>query len=91
LVDLQKEYARQVLTHHNPYTGTQYRDEPGVALLELTNENSLFAGWLTGALDGQGESSGQPQDPWRGPIPPFYGRSSTTSGTAGSSVATATG
>jgi len=72
LVELQKEYARQVLTHHNPYTGRQYRDEPGVALLELTNENSLFAGWLTGALDRQGESSGRPQDPWRGPIPPFY-------------------
>ncbi|MGQ9771222.1 MAG: hypothetical protein ACUVQG_11770 [Thermogutta sp.] len=42
LLELQREYARQLLTHRNTYTGNEYRHEPGVALVELVNENSLI-------------------------------------------------
>lgn len=74
LMELQQEYARQLLTHRNPYTGRRYADEPAVALVELTNENSLFAGWFSGALDRPPETAGRPIDPWQGPIPAFYQR-----------------
>lgn len=36
-----KSYARQLLEHVNPLTGRAYKDEPGVALIEMNNENSL--------------------------------------------------
>jgi len=42
LIDLQKEFATQLLTHRNPYTGNRYVDEPALAVQEITNENSLF-------------------------------------------------
>ncbi len=42
MIERQKEYATQLLTHVNPYTGRRYADEPGMALLEITNENSVF-------------------------------------------------
>lgn len=48
---LMKEYARDLLTHVNPYTGRPYTDEPAVAMIEITNENSLLAGWLRGRID----------------------------------------
>jgi hypothetical protein len=43
MVDRQKLYARQLLTHYNPYTHTTYVDDPAVALVEITNEDSLLA------------------------------------------------
>ncbi|MGQ9564012.1 MAG: hypothetical protein ACUVQH_10865 [Thermogutta sp.] len=52
LLELQREYARQLLTHRNTYTGNEYRHEPGVALVELVNENSLIEAWMTGRLRG---------------------------------------
>ncbi len=45
LVELQKEYAKQLLTHHNPYTKTSYADEPAIAIVEIVNENSLVEFW----------------------------------------------
>jgi hypothetical protein len=43
---LQKDYARDLLTHYNPYTKTRYAEEPAVAFVELTNENTLISkGW----------------------------------------------
>jgi hypothetical protein len=32
MLELQREYARQLLTHHNPYTGSEYRNEPAIAI-----------------------------------------------------------
>jgi hypothetical protein len=52
LIELQKEYARALLTHKNPYTGNEYRNEPAVALVELLNENSLIESWFSGRLLG---------------------------------------
>jgi hypothetical protein len=45
LIELQKEYAKQLLTHYNPYTKTEYRHEPAVAIVELVNENALYLGF----------------------------------------------
>lgn len=42
LIDLQKEYAEQLLTHRNVYTGLRYVDDPALALLEICNEHGLF-------------------------------------------------
>src|SRR5262245_19497568 len=45
LIELQKEYARQLVTHYNPYTKTEYRNEPALATVELVNENALYLGF----------------------------------------------
>ena len=42
LIDAQKQYARDLLTHVNAYTHTRYADEPAVCFLEINNENTLF-------------------------------------------------
>lgn len=47
LIELQKEYAENLLTHRNPYTGTEYRKEPAVALVEIVNENGIGIGFRT--------------------------------------------
>jgi len=51
---LHREYAEQLLTHHNPYTQTQYRREPAVAIVELVNENSIVEAWFSDRLLGKG-------------------------------------
>jgi hypothetical protein len=50
LIQLQKDYARDLLTHRNPYTKTEYRNEPGVAFIELNNENTAMNSWATGRI-----------------------------------------
>ena len=45
-----REFARLVLTHVNPYTARAYNAEPGVCAVEVDNENSLLAMWLEGSL-----------------------------------------
>jgi len=45
LIELQKDYARQILTHVNPYTQRAYVDEPGVAVVEIVNEDAIYLGW----------------------------------------------
>ena len=39
LVELHREYAHDLLTHVNPYTGNAYVDEPAVAMIEISNED----------------------------------------------------
>lgn len=46
LIELQKQYARELFTHHNPYTGLRYCDDPAIALSQVINESSLF--WAGG-------------------------------------------
>jgi hypothetical protein len=50
LIALQKEYARQLLRHVNPYTGIPLADDPVMAMVEVTNENSLYALWRNDKL-----------------------------------------
>lgn len=46
LIDAQKKYARDLLDHVNKYRRVRYADDPAVAFVEITNENSLFLwGW----------------------------------------------
>lgn len=42
LIDAQKQYARDLLGHVNPYRKVRPADDPAVALVEITNEDSLF-------------------------------------------------
>ena len=51
MIALQRDFARDLLTHVNPYTKTAYAGEPAVAFVEINNENSLTSEWWRGALD----------------------------------------
>jgi len=52
LIDAQKQYAKDLLTHINPYRarsaaarrgdGVRYADDPAIAFVEITNEDSFF-------------------------------------------------
>ena len=55
MIELQKKYAKDLLTHVNPYTGRAYSDDPGVAMIEINNENSIIASWYGGRIDKIGE------------------------------------
>jgi len=50
---LHKEYAEQLLTHYNPYTKSEYRYEPAVAVVEMVNENSIVEAWFSDRLLGK--------------------------------------
>ncbi|WP_028534507.1 carbohydrate binding domain-containing protein [Paludibacterium yongneupense] len=55
MIAMQRDYARTLLSHRNPYTGHQYRDEPALALVEINNEDGLIREWQDGALDRMSE------------------------------------
>ncbi len=42
LIEAQREYARQILTRVNRYRNVRWADDPAVAIVEITNENSFF-------------------------------------------------
>ena len=50
LIELQKEYARKLLTTTNPFTGLALVDDPVMAMVEITNENTLYGYWRGDAL-----------------------------------------
>lgn len=64
MIELQRDYARELLDRVNPYTGNHYRDEPALVKIEINNENSLV-GW-------PGEPAGhrlhELPEPWRGEL-----------------------
>jgi hypothetical protein len=76
MIELQKEYAKTLLTHKNPYTGKEYRNEPAVAMVEILNENSLIESWVRGRLQGKGP--GKTQDRTWVDITASYERDLTT-------------
>ncbi len=41
-IELQKEYATQLLAHVNPYTGMRLADDPALITVEINNENSIL-------------------------------------------------
>lgn len=47
----QKEYARRLLSHRNPYTKQTYAADPAVAIVEINNENGLIHTWMGGDFD----------------------------------------
>ncbi len=69
LIELQQEYARELLTHVNPHTGHAYSAEPAVAIVEFVNENSLVEAWFSNRL--LGNQTNKPSGTWND-IPPSY-------------------
>ncbi len=69
LIELQREYAKQLLTHVNPFTGRAYCEEPAVAIVEFVNENSLVEAWVNNRLNGS--QTNKPSGTWHD-IPPSY-------------------
>ena len=53
LIGLQKEYAKELLCHVNPYTGLSLADDPAVMTVQMNNEESAIKG-NTGADQGEG-------------------------------------
>lgn len=51
MIELQKNYARDLLTHRNPYTGNRYVDDPALAIIEINNESGLIHEWTRNKLD----------------------------------------
>lgn len=49
---LHREYAQQLLTHYNPYTKSEYRNEPAIVIVEIVNENSIVEAWFSDRLLG---------------------------------------
>jgi len=45
IIELSRKFAVDFMSHKNPYTGNSYLDEPAIAMVEMTNENTLFADW----------------------------------------------
>ena len=52
LAEANQAFARDLLTHVNPYLGRAYKDEPGICAFEVDNENSLLSLWLEDKLKG---------------------------------------
>ena len=50
LLEAQERYARDLLTHVNAYRKGRYADDPAVAFVEITNEDSLFMWGAEGRL-----------------------------------------
>ncbi len=50
-------FIRRLMEHTNPYTGTAYKDEAALAWVDITDNNSLFLGWLAGWLSHEGEGA----------------------------------
>ncbi len=48
---LHQEYATQLLTPVNPFTGQSLALDPAVAFVELQNENGIIQKWLDGGID----------------------------------------
>ncbi|MDH7600046.1 MAG: carbohydrate binding domain-containing protein, partial [Sedimentisphaerales bacterium] len=43
LIDAQKRFAQELLSHRNPYrANVRYADDPAIAIVEITNEDSFF-------------------------------------------------
>lgn len=51
VLELEKEYARQLLTHRNQYTELTYTEDPAIAFVEILNEQGLIHSWLGGVID----------------------------------------
>lgn len=52
MIELQKEYATNLWTHFNPYTGLQYKDDPVFILSEINNEHHI---WYNGYRPSRGK------------------------------------
>lgn len=75
-VESQKEYARRLLGHVNPYTKLTLAEDPAVAFVEINNENGLVHAWLGGEVDRLPEVFQRDlQRQWNGWLKTRYGTS----------------
>jgi hypothetical protein len=51
MINLQKEFATQLLDRVNPYTGLSYKTDPAIAIVEIVNEQGLLHAWRDGKLE----------------------------------------
>lgn len=58
MIELQKEYARELLCHVNPYTGLALIDDPAVAAIQINNEDTAIKGNM-------GSDAGEKMKPYR--------------------------
>ncbi|MGC9326975.1 MAG: carbohydrate binding domain-containing protein, partial [Candidatus Hinthialibacter sp.] len=66
MIELQKQYARDLLTHKNPYTNNRYVDEPALAIVEINNESGLVNKWAGYDLGDMPQTYIDPlQEDWR--------------------------
>lgn len=61
MIELQKAFARQLLTTKNPHTGLTLAEDPAVAVIEMNNENSLLGFWTRDL----GRGLDRLPEPWR--------------------------
>ena len=69
MILLQKNYAHDLLTHVNPYTGLSYATDPAVAVVEINNENSLVGDGWAGVY---GNDLDTLPEPFRGELVGFW-------------------
>lgn len=50
MVRLQQEYAARLLTHVNPYTKLRLADDPAIAFVEISNEDSMLYSFANNQL-----------------------------------------
>ncbi len=72
-LEMQREYARDLLSHKNPYTGNPYAKEPAVLCVELNNENTMLPFWGGNALDLPEPYGGELDRQWRAWLKAKYG------------------
>ncbi len=58
LIEPQKDYARQLLTHRNLSTKRPYTDDPAVGIVEINNENAVNLGFRAPSAFYQDELTG---------------------------------
>lgn len=47
---MQQRYMSKLFTHVNPYTGKRYVDDPEIALVTVTDQNTLYDAWINDRL-----------------------------------------
>ena len=60
MIELQKDYARQLLSPVNPHTGVSLADDPSLCTVEINNENGILHTWLMGDVDAVPEDLAEP-------------------------------
>lgn len=66
LIELQKEYAKELLCHVNPYTGLALVDDPAVMTVQMNNEESAIKGNM-------GADQGEEMKPYRDEVQRRFG------------------
>ena len=51
VIAFDKALAKEMLEHINPYTGKKILNDPALAAIEITNENSIYGSWTSGIFD----------------------------------------